>query len=233
MSYFDELAARLSDRGVPAAEIRGTVDDLAAYIAESGADPAEEFGPAADFADELTHGGDAAGPGPDAEIWRFHADAFNEMQRLKEFGDQGWELENYDMKVGFTCRRDLDRPQRWEYHREMVPTLRRKAVAERLAPEGWELAVAWTVWMYFKRPKSASVGPAGELDAAPEAPARHFFWSKRFYVFIAVYSAFLVGVVLAWVALSGDVSAAVGFVVGALVAGLALVVPMARARRQR
>lgn len=233
MTYFDELAAHLRERGVPAAEIRGTVDDLAAYIAESGADPVEEFGPAADFAGELTEGGGtSAGPAPDAEIWHFHADAFNEVQRLNEFGEQGWELESYDMKLGFTCRRDAERPQRWEYHREIVPTLRRKAVAKRLAPEGWEPAAAWTVWMYLKRPKSASVGPAGELDTAPKAPARYFFWSKRFYAFVAVYTAFLAGVALAWAALTGDISVAVGFMTGMLIAGIAIVVPMARARRR-
>ncbi|GAA2630531.1 hypothetical protein SMC26_23315 [Actinomadura fulvescens] len=237
MSYFDELAACLRERGVPDAEIRGTVDDLAAYTAESGADPVEEFGPAADFAGELTAGGAPAdAPAPDAEIWRFHADAFNEMRWLNEFGDQGWELEGYDLKHGFTCRRDRERPQRWEYHREMVPTLRRNAVAERLAPDGWEPAVAWTVWMYFKRPKSASVGPAGELDATPDAPARRVFWSKRFYVLLAVYALFA-AVVLPWIALSGDPSTAIGFVTGAVLGPLLIAVPMAwtrwRARSRR
>ncbi|WP_192810091.1 hypothetical protein [Actinomadura rudentiformis] len=233
MTYFDELAAHLRDRGVPADEIASTVDDLAAYIAESGADPVEEFGPAAGFADELAGDGrTSAGPSPDAEIWHFHADAFNEVRRLNEFGDQGWELDRYDTKLGFTCRRDVERPQRWEYRREIVPTLRRKAAAERLAPDGWELAVAWTVWMYFKRPKSASVGPAGELDTTPEAPARYFFWSRSFYVFVAVYAALFTGAVLAWAALSGDIGMAMGFMTGALIAGIAIVVPMARARRR-
>ncbi|WP_207934457.1 hypothetical protein [Actinomadura sp. KC06] len=52
-AYFDELAGRLRDSGVPEDEVTGTVDDLAAYLAESGADPDDEFGPPEEFAARL------------------------------------------------------------------------------------------------------------------------------------------------------------------------------------
>ncbi|MEU5882776.1 hypothetical protein [Spirillospora sp. NPDC047279] len=242
MSYFDDLARHLRERGVSAAEIEGTVADLTAYAEESGTDPDEEFGPAADFAARLTAGrggatgatgvpGEPGEPGPDAETWRFHTDAFHEVVLLNRFGDQGWELEGFDMKSGFTLSRDLARPQRWEYHREMAPGFRRKAVAERLAPEGWELALAWTVWMYFKRPRSASLGPAGELDAAPEAPGRRFFYSRRFYAFIVVYVLAIAALIAGWIVIADDDGTAIGFLVGAVLGGLALVLPGLRRRR--
>ncbi|MFI0373353.1 hypothetical protein ACH35V_36305 [Actinomadura sp. 1N219] len=52
-AYFDELAGRLRDSGVPEDEVAGTVDDLAAYVAESGADPDDEFGTPEEFAARL------------------------------------------------------------------------------------------------------------------------------------------------------------------------------------
>ncbi|WP_329519398.1 hypothetical protein [Spirillospora sp. NBC_01491] len=190
--YFDELAARLRDCGVPAAEVAGTVDDLAAYLAESGTAPEDEFGPVADFAAELAAAPDTApdgtpgAPDPDAETWDFHADAFNEVGKLNEFGGQGWEVLSYDAKAGFACRRSLDRPQRWEYRREIVPPPRRRAAAERLADDGWEVAAAWTIWLYFKRPAAATVGPAAEIDAPPDAPRRRMYWSRGLAVYLVL-----------------------------------------------
>ncbi|MFI0409990.1 HAAS signaling domain-containing protein [Actinomadura sp. 3N508] len=52
-AYFDELAGRLRDSGVPEDEVTETVDDLAAYVAESGADPGDEFGTPEEFAARL------------------------------------------------------------------------------------------------------------------------------------------------------------------------------------
>ncbi|TMQ99871.1 hypothetical protein ETD83_17940 [Actinomadura soli] len=52
-AYFDELAGRLRDSGVPDDEVTGTVDDLAAYVAESGVDPDDEFGTPGEFAARL------------------------------------------------------------------------------------------------------------------------------------------------------------------------------------
>ncbi|TDB80489.1 hypothetical protein E1264_34110 [Actinomadura sp. KC216] len=73
-AYFDELAGRLRDSGVPEDEVTETVDDLAAYVAESGADPGDEFGTPEELAARLVSSEDdrvafkrpdAAIPGPD------------------------------------------------------------------------------------------------------------------------------------------------------------------------
>ncbi|WP_370531709.1 hypothetical protein [Streptomyces venezuelae] len=44
---------------------------------------------------------------------------------------------------------------------------------------GWELCGEWLVYGYFKRPRAATAGPAGALDARPAAPLRWLFLSRR------------------------------------------------------
>ncbi|GAA3131145.1 hypothetical protein GCM10010466_22220 [Planomonospora alba] len=208
-AYFDELAARLREHGVPEEEVTATVGDLAAYAAESGADPLEEFGPVADFAASLTParsgGTSEEDPDPVAETWTWTADAFQDVARLNVYGDQGWEVERIDYLGRFVSRRDPQRPLRWEYRRETAPPARHGTLAERLAPDGWEPCGSWMHFQYFKRPKAASEGPAGELDAAPAAPARSVFFGKRLYLFLAGYGLFLAALAVGWfVSRDGD-----------------------------
>lgn len=191
--YFDTLAERLRALGMPAEEVAGTVQDLAAHAADTGADPREEFGAPEEFAARLAGTGGAAGsPGPAAETWTWTADAFHEVDRLNEFGDQGWEVERIDGRARFVSRRDLNDPQRWEYRRETVRPTRgsREAVAERLAPEGWEPCGTWICFEYFKRPKAAAIGPAAGLDSVPSVPARSTYWSGGFAALAGMLVAF-------------------------------------------
>jgi hypothetical protein len=206
--YFEDLAERLRSRGVPAEQVAATVDELSGYLAETGTDPEEEFGPVDAFAEQLTTArtpgdtgtGDPNAPGASDESWSFHADAFNEVELLRRFGEQGWEVVSYDIATGFDCRRSLEHPQRWEYRREIVPPRRRRTAAARLAEDGWETAATFMSWHYFKRPVAATAGPAGELDAAPVPPERRVYVSRTLGAYGAVTwgvcMAALVGIVL-------------------------------------
>lgn len=211
--YFDELAVRLRERGVPEETARATVADLTAYLAETDADPEEEFGPAAEFAEQL-----GVAPVTEAaaeeDTWRWTADIFVDERRLNEFGDQGWEVDRVDAVGWFISHRDQREPQRWEYRREVVTRKGRQALVERLAPDGWEPCGTWVFYEYFKRPKAASLGPGAEIDSPPSAPAKGVFFSKRFYLLMVVL---LVGLVFALALLPSASGAGEGFVVGLLI----------------
>lgn len=197
-AYLDELKALLREGGVPAEQAEATVADLASYVAETGSEPEEEFGPVGDFAGRLLAArAPEAGPAGASE-WRWTADIFADRQTLARFGDQGWEIDRIDHLGRFVGHRDPERPQRWEYRRELVAPGGGRALAARLAPEGWEPCGTWLCYRYFKRPRAASVGPAAQLDSPPPAPARSVFFSRRFYLLTAVIPLALVvpGIVL-------------------------------------
>ncbi|WP_189247124.1 hypothetical protein [Streptosporangium pseudovulgare] len=247
--YFDELAALLRDRGVPAERVASTIEELAGHVAESGADPEEEFGPVAAFADSL--GGDTGAAGDDGtagdgraasagESWSWTADIFADERRLNEFGEQGWEVDRVDRRGMFVSHRDSERPQRWEYRRETVWPEGRSAVTERLAPDGWEPCGTWFLYEYFKRPGAASVGPAAEIGSPPPAPGGRLFFSARFLLILVAFV--LLTVVAGWVVVgfigsagSGDDGAgfAAGVAVGVAVVGGAAAALWSLARRDR
>lgn len=239
--YFDVLAERLRAAGVPADRVEATVADLRAYLADSGTAPEEEFGPAAEFAGRLAAGGEAAAAGPGGgERWVWTADVFVDRRRLNEFGEQGWEVEEIDHLGRFVCRRAPERPQRWEYRREVVTVGERGRLAERLAPDGWEPCGTWFCYAYFKRPVAALVGPAAELDAPPPRPAGSVFFSRRFYLLLGGYLLALVPLGLAVRRLlaapsAGDGLETVAGMVTGMVTTLALVAAVAfvAARRRR
>ncbi|MFF0436981.1 hypothetical protein ACFYU9_32775 [Streptomyces sp. NPDC004327] len=188
-AYFTELAGALRASGVPADQLARTVDELRAHLAESGTAPEEEFGPAALFAASL--GGLAPEPGePDrrAEHWTWTADLFNDRRMLAVHGDQGWEVEHLDSIGRFVCRRAPGVALAWEYRREVIAGRRRARVLAELDPEGWELCGEWVVYGYFKRPKAATAGPAGSLDAPPAAPDRSWFLSRRAKALLALWA---------------------------------------------
>ncbi|MFH8580994.1 hypothetical protein OHB11_11915 [Streptomyces zaomyceticus] len=187
-TYFTELSGALRAAGVPDEQIAATVEDLRGHLAETGAAPEEEFGPAAGFAARL--GGLAPVPGePDgrAESWTWTADLFNDRRMLALHGDQGWEVESLDSLGRFVCRRSTTATLRWEYRREVIGARRRAKVLAELEPEGWELCGEWLVYGYFKRPRAATAGPAGALEARPDAPHRWLFLSRRGKVALAVW----------------------------------------------
>jgi hypothetical protein len=222
--YFEELSERLRQGGVPADRATDMIDDLSAYLAESGTDPHDEFGPAETFAAQLLATAPAASdsaPGPSDERWTFHADAFNEMDLLREFGDQGWEVVSYDLATGFDCRRSLENPQRWEYRREIVPR-NPGAVAGRLAEDGWEPAATYMFWRYFKRPVAATTGPAAALKAPPVPPTRRTYWSPQFRRQVVALFVFL-GVAIAMSSLAVSGSSSVLSTVAGAFTGLAVV----------
>ena len=186
--YFTELADALRTARVPDEQIAATVEDLRAHLAETGTHPEEEFGPAAAFAAQL--GGLAprpAEPDEQAESWTWTADIFNDRRMLAVHGDQGWEVESLDSLGRFVCRRSATAALRWEYRREVIGARRRTKVLAELEPEGWELCGEWLVYGYFKRPKAASAGPAGELAAPPATPREWLFLSRRGKVALAVW----------------------------------------------
>ncbi|WP_406082077.1 hypothetical protein OG468_28510 [Streptomyces zaomyceticus] len=187
-TYFTELSGALRAAGVPDEQIAATVEDLRGHLTETGAAPEEEFGPAAGFAARL--GGLAPVPGePDgrAESWTWTADLFNDRRMLALHGDQGWEVESLDSLGRFVCRRSTTATLRWEYRREVIGARRRAKVLAELEPEGWELCGEWLVYGYFKRPRAATAGPAGALEARPDAPHRWLFLSRRGKVALAVW----------------------------------------------
>ncbi|QKW33885.1 hypothetical protein HUT06_07450 [Actinomadura sp. NAK00032] len=226
--YFDELTRRLRGRGLPEKEITRTVADLAAFAAESGTDPEQEFGTPDEFAAQLAGAGEpgsapagAAAPPASAETWTWRADAFHEREVLNRYGDEGWEVERVDSVGRFVSRRTGDHPLRWEYRRETALPRNRAAVAERLAPDGWEPCGSWFHFEYFKRPKAVMLGLEGELDLPPEAPAQATYWSRRFYLFLAGYIALIAAVCTAWIVFALDDSRSTfigGFLAGGVVA---------------
>ncbi|WP_424528945.1 hypothetical protein ACOZ38_04520 [Sphaerisporangium viridialbum] len=230
--YFDDLAVLLRARGVPQERITATIDDFTAYVQESGTDPEEEFGPVADFAPQF---GVEPGPGPTAGTWVWTADIFADERRLNEFGEQGWEVEKVDKKGMFVSHRDPERPQRWEYRRDVVTLKGRRALVERLAPDGWEPCGTWLYYEYFKRPKAASVGPAAEIDSPPPAPGGRLFFSKRFYLLAVLL---IVVCVPAVAGIGGMLSATTpikggDFAIGVAVGILAALVALWLATRKR
>ncbi|GAA1095066.1 DUF2812 domain-containing protein [Nocardiopsis composta] len=229
--YFDGLAARLAERGVDGERARAILDDLAAYVRESGADPEAEFGPAGEFAAELTGAGDAGGGAEEADpdVLRWTADVFEGPRSLNAFGEQGWEVDRVDRVGRFVARRDREHPQTWEYLQEVAASRAdRERLAARLAPDGWEPCGHWSVLAYFKRPGSATAGPAAELEAPPPPSRRRYFIGVKGAVFSAVCLVVAV-VAAAWSlprlvagpAEAQDSSELLGFVLGAA-AGLAL-----------
>ncbi|MEU3735544.1 MULTISPECIES: hypothetical protein [unclassified Streptomyces] len=225
-SYLLDLADRLREHGLPADRIEATVADLGAHLDESdGADPEAEFGPVDAFARELAPAGGERpdAPEPHVETWRWTADTYVDEGLLNRFGGEGWEVERVDALGRFVSHRDLERPQRWEYRRELV-TRGREGLDERLAPDGWEACGNWIVYAWFKRPVAASLGPGADIPAPPEVPDRWRFFSRRFYALVAVAA---VAVVLAGVAVAvddRDAGSGLGFTGGLLVGA---VVPIA------
>ncbi|MGW6060235.1 hypothetical protein [Streptomyces sp. NPDC055189] len=224
MTYFDDLAERLREQGVPSDRVATTLADLAAHLEESGgADPESEFGPADEFARELVpaEGQGPAAPDAHVETWRWTADTYVDEELLNRFGGEGWEVERVDALGRFVSHRDLESPQRWEYRRELV-TRGREGLDERLAPDGWEACGNWIVYAWFKRPVAASLGPGAEISEPPEVPERGRFFSRRFYVLVAVAGA---AVVLAGVAVAvddGHADSGIGFAVGMVTGPLGL-----------
>lgn len=221
-SYLLDLADRLRELGLPADRIEATVVDLGAHLDESdGAGPEAEFGPVAEFARELAPAGVRRPDAPEAhvETWRWTADTYVDEELLNRFGDEGWEVERVDALGRFVSHRDLDRPQRWEYRRELV-TRGREGLDERLAPDGWEACGNWIVYAWFKRPRAASLGPGAEISAPPEVPERWRFFSRRFYALVAVAA---VVIALAGVAVAladGGAGSGFGFATGILAGAL-------------
>ncbi|MEV1021715.1 hypothetical protein [Streptomyces sp. NPDC050264] len=218
--YFDELGRLLLAHGLPPDHVTATVADLAAHLAGSGpADPVEEFGPVEDFARQLAPGGKdgAAAPDEHVETWRWAADTYADEALLDRFGDEGWEVERVDALGRFVSHRDPERPQRWEYRRELV-TRGRAALDGKPAPEGWEPCGTWAVYGWYKRPKAATPGPASQFTVPPPvAPARPAFFSRRFYVTPAVAALALTVAAIAVAVPDGEASTGAGFVTGALV----------------
>lgn len=180
--YFGDLAGKLRASGMPRSEVAATVAELTGYLAESGsADPYEEFGAPEDFAARLTGGRAAEEPGAEAETWKWTADIYTDRKHLNHYGDQGWEVEGLDRLGRFVCRRDPAAAMRWEYRRESANNAaERESVTAGLAPDGWEPCGHWMFFMYFKRPKAASAGPAAGLDELVAPPAKQLFLSNRY-----------------------------------------------------
>ncbi|MFI1173102.1 hypothetical protein [Streptomyces melanogenes] len=180
--YFRALAEKLRASGMPPGEVAANVAELTGYLAESGStDPYEEFGAPEDFAARLTGGRAAQEPGAEAETWKWTADIYTDRKYLNHYGDQGWEVEGLDRLGRFVCRRDPAAAMRWEYRRETGNNAaERESVTAGLAPDGWELCGQWMFFMYFKRPKAASAGPAAGLDELVAPPAKQLFLSDRY-----------------------------------------------------
>ncbi|MBD2896166.1 hypothetical protein amrb99_51100 [Actinomadura sp. RB99] len=72
-------------------------------------------------------------------------------------------------------------------------------------------------------------------QALPDVPARRFFRSKRFYVFISCYAAFVVVVCAGWLAFAPADSRTgflVGFLLGAVIAAVLMTVRLRRDHRR-
>ncbi|GAA2115342.1 hypothetical protein [Actinomadura alba] len=125
-----------------------------------------------------------AGTAPLTQTWKWNSDAFAELHWLDRFGDQGWEIERVDRLARFVSHRPISGAQRWEYRRETVAVGGGREPAVGLAAEGWEPCGTWMRFRYFKRPKAAGIAP---LDVLPPVPSRRVYWSRRFYLFIAIW----------------------------------------------
>ncbi|GAA0603961.1 hypothetical protein [Streptomyces crystallinus] len=180
--YFRALAERLRAAGMRRDEVASTVAELTGYLAESGStDPYEEFGAPEDFAARLTGGRATEEPAAEAETWKWTADIYTDRKHLNHYGDQGWEVEGLDRLGRFVCRREPAAAMRWEYRRESANSAAERAsVAAGLAPDGWEPCGHWMFFMYFKRPKAASAGPAAGLDELVAPPAKQLFLSTTY-----------------------------------------------------
>ncbi|MGP9018370.1 hypothetical protein ACT1U9_08160 [Streptomyces sp. BR1] len=180
--YFIELAAWLLTGGMSEEQATSTVAELTGYLAETGStDAYEEFGDPKDFAARLTGGRAAEEPAAEAETWKWTADIYTDRKHLNHYGDQGWEVEGLDRLGRFVCRRDPSAAMRWEYRREAANNpAERESVTATLAPDGWEPCGHWMFFMYFKRPKAASAGPAAELDELVAPPAKQLFLSGTY-----------------------------------------------------
>ncbi|MEV6865371.1 hypothetical protein AB0M44_30745 [Streptosporangium subroseum] len=232
--YFDELAMLLAQEGMPADRVEVTLEELAGYLAESGGDPEEEFGQAADLARELAvTSAPPAEPAAGARTWRWTADLFHDVKMLNEYGAQGWEVDKVDAKGLFVCTRDPEHPQQWEYHRELITPGRRQSVLDRLAPDGWEPCGTWVRFEYFKRPRAASLGPAAELTAPPQAPQRGIFLSPKFYALVAAVLALAAVALTRLGTLDGDSSTILGLISGAAVGALIPMIALWRGSRRR
>ncbi|GGU70282.1 hypothetical protein GCM10010275_00210 [Streptomyces litmocidini] len=200
-AYFAELTDALRAAGVPEEQIARTTDELRGHLAETGTSPEEEFGPAEGFAARL--GGPVPAPGePDgaAEHWTWTADLFNDRRMLDVHGAQGWEVEGLDSLGRFVCRRAPGVALAWEYRREVITGRRRARVLDELTPEGWELCGEWLVYGYFKRPRAATAGPAGAVEAPPAAPHRWLFLSRRGKAALAVWCVLVGGALTSFLA---------------------------------
>ena len=229
-AYFTALADRLRARGVAEERVTAVLTDLHDYLLDADTTPETEFGPVEEFAEQLARGtagaspGEAAGePGPRAEEWRWLCDVYTDRELLDRYGDQGWEVERVDRLGRFVCRRDPGRAMRWEYRREIVGRGERDEIATRLAPDGWEPCGRWLYIAYFKRPRAVTSGPAAELPAVPEVPARQVFLSPKYRRLLVVCLA--LWTVAAVVLLVTDVSpldptVLAGTAVGALAGGV-------------
>ncbi|MFI6941164.1 hypothetical protein ACIBI4_17955 [Streptomyces sp. NPDC050418] len=222
-AYLAELAAALRETGLPDERIEATLADLGTHLEQTGADPEEEFGPAGEFAAALAPDDGGAEAESPVETWRWVADTYADEPLLNRFGADGWEVERIDGLGRFVSRRDTERPQRWEYRRELVSVLGREGLDERLAPDGWEACGNWLVYAWFKRPVAASEGPEAELPAPPPRPAagRHTFLTRRFLTTLAVSAVVLVAAGVIAAVVEGDAASGLGFA-GGLLAGALL-----------
>ncbi|WTW95793.1 hypothetical protein OG216_21470 [Streptomycetaceae bacterium NBC_01309] len=184
--YFEELAAALHARGVPAARVAMTVDELAGYADDAGADPAAEFGPVEEFAARLAGTGGPGEPEPGAERWVWTADAYVDQRMMNRFGAQGWEIQRVDRLGRFVSRRPRESTLRWEYRRDVVERRDRASHAAELAPDGWEPCGHWMFLAYYKRPLAAVEGPAAWLADPPRHPERSVYFTRRLYAALVV-----------------------------------------------
>ncbi|MFD8570982.1 hypothetical protein [Streptomyces sp. NPDC059639] len=173
-AYWDALSGHLRGRGLPPGHVTETVGELSAR--SGGTDPADAFGPAGELARRLAPGPSA--PDEHVEIWRWTADTYADAALLDRFGAEGWELREIDDLGRFVCRRDPERPGRWEYRRE-------PAVPGAAAPEGWEPCGTWVVYHWYKRPArtppETATGAGDTRSPAPvgRRPLRRMLLKRR------------------------------------------------------
>ncbi|MFD3512128.1 hypothetical protein [Streptomyces sp. NPDC058657] len=188
-TYFVRLGAALRAAGMPEDEVTATVADLTAYVTDGeGTDPVAEFGDPEEFAARLRGGAAVTEPAAGAESWRWTTDIYNDRRLLDHYGDQGWEVERVDRLGRFVCRRDPSAALRWEYRRDLAHDAQERAArSAELAPDAWEPCGHWTFYMYFKRPKAASAGPAGALDTVAPVPTAHHMFGRRVHRMLLVF----------------------------------------------
>ena len=91
-----------------------------------------------------------------------------------------------------------DTAMRWEYRRETAQRRQgaRPARRPRSRPTAGSRAAGGCTSTYFKRPASASAGPAAALESAPAAPSRTMFFSAKFRALLVVFAVSVVLLVL-------------------------------------